>query len=74
MAPPERRIGVAGEVLGQIQNTVLLVSYCNPIQLFGMNVGGIPFANDKEGFWVVIVIVTVLTVALGRLLLIRFRR
>jgi zinc transporter len=54
--------------------TVMLLPFNVIGGLFGMNVGGIPFANDKEGFWVIIVIVTVLTVALGRLLLLRFRR
>jgi zinc transporter len=54
--------------------TVLLLPFNVVGGLFGMNVGGIPFANDAAGFWVIIVIVTALTAALARLLLIRFRR
>ncbi|HQQ62684.1 MAG TPA: transporter [Pseudomonadales bacterium] len=33
--------------------------------LLGMNVGGIPFAGDADGFWVIIAIVSVLTCTLG---------
>jgi len=32
--------------------------------LFGMNVGGIPFAEDEEGFWMVVSLVASLTVFL----------
>ena len=30
--------------------------------LLGMNVGGIPLANDPEGFWVVVAIIAAFTV------------
>ncbi|MGO4380559.1 transporter [Pseudoduganella sp. RAF53_2] len=33
--------------------------------LLGMNVGGIPLANDKEGFWIIIAIVAVFTAVAG---------
>ena len=33
--------------------------------LFGMNVGGIPFAEHTEGFWVVVGLVTTFTVIAG---------
>jgi zinc transporter len=32
--------------------------------LFGMNVGGIPFSEDAEGFWMVVSLVASLTVFL----------
>jgi zinc transporter len=39
--------------------------------LFGMNVGGIPMAQDPEGFWIVVGIVATFTAVAGRLV---FRR
>ncbi len=33
--------------------------------LFGMNVGGIPFADDASGFWVIVVLVAAFTTAAG---------
>jgi zinc transporter len=33
--------------------------------LFGMNVGGIPFADHTSGFWIVVALVTAFTVAAG---------
>jgi zinc transporter len=33
--------------------------------LFGMNVGGIPFADHTSGFWIVVGLVTAFTVAVG---------
>jgi len=33
--------------------------------LFGMNVGGIPFADHTSGFWIVGGLVTAFTVAFG---------
>ena len=33
---------------------------------FGMNVGGIPFANDPEGFWILVVLVASFTGLAGR--------
>jgi len=41
--------------------------------LFGMNVGGIPLAQDSHGFWVVVGIVATLT-AIGVWLVFRRRR
>lgn len=41
--------------------------------LFGMNVGGIPFAQESHGFWVVVTIVAALT-AIGVWLVFRRRR
>jgi len=38
-----------------------------------MNVGGIPFATDPAGFWVIFVLITVATVALARSLWQQFR-
>jgi len=54
--------------------TVMLLPFNVVGGLFGMNVGGIPFATDAEGFWVVIFIVTVLTALVWRVLARRFRR
>jgi zinc transporter len=31
--------------------------------LFGMNVGGIPLAQDERGFWIIVGLVTAFTVA-----------
>ncbi|MDP2227766.1 MAG: transporter [Moraxellaceae bacterium] len=36
--------------------------------LFGMNVGGIPLAEDSAGFWIVVAIVATFTVMAGKLL------
>ena len=33
--------------------------------LFGMNVGGIPFAGHELGFWIVVTLVTIFTVLVG---------
>ena len=33
--------------------------------LFGMNVGGIPFADSTSGFWIVVGLVAAFTVAAG---------
>jgi zinc transporter len=33
--------------------------------LFGMNVGGIPFADHPGGFWVVVALVSVFTLVAG---------
>ncbi|HHL2727357.1 TPA: CorA family divalent cation transporter, partial [Pseudomonas aeruginosa] len=33
---------------------------------FGMNVGGIPFADDPEGFWIMLVLVASFTFLAGR--------
>ena len=33
--------------------------------LFGMNVGGIPFADHTSGFWIVLGLVTTFTVGVG---------
>ena len=34
-----------------------------------MNVGGIPFADDRRGFWVIIALVSVFTVVAAALIL-----
>jgi len=54
--------------------TVLCLPFNVTGALFGMNVGGIPFASDPAGFWVIFVLITVATVALARSLWQRFRR
>ena len=54
--------------------TVMLLPFNVVGGLFGMNVEGIPFAKDPSGFWIVIFVVTVLTVLVGRVLARRFRR
>ena len=54
--------------------TVMLLPFNVVGGLFGMNVEGIPFAKDPAGFWIVILIVTVLTVLVGRVFARRFRR
>jgi zinc transporter len=41
--------------------------------LFGMNVGGIPFAGDGHGFWTVVVTLIAFTAAVGYLPLRKFR-
>jgi hypothetical protein len=33
---------------------------------FGMNVGGIPLADDPEGFWILVALVATFTVIAGR--------
>ncbi|MNG23257.1 Zinc transport protein ZntB [compost metagenome] len=33
---------------------------------FGMNVGGIPLADDPQGFWVLVALVATFTVIAGR--------
>lgn len=33
---------------------------------FGMNVGGIPFSGDPEGFWILVALVATFTVIAGR--------
>jgi zinc transporter len=42
--------------------------------LFGMNVGGIPLADDPKGFWVLVAIVLAFTVVAGWLTLRRHRK
>ena len=54
--------------------TVMLLPFNVVGGLFGMNVGGIPFAESTAGFWTVVVLITAPTVLLGSLLLTRFRR
>jgi zinc transporter len=41
--------------------------------LFGMNVGGIPFAEDGRGFWTVVATLVAFTAAVGYLALRKFR-
>lgn len=41
--------------------------------LFGMNVGGIPFADDGGGFWTVVATLIAFTAAVGYLALRKFR-
>lgn len=53
--------------------TVLCLPFNVTGALFGMNVGGIPFATDPAGFWVIFVLITVATVALARSLWQQFR-
>ncbi|MNJ81721.1 zinc transporter [compost metagenome] len=33
---------------------------------FGMNVGGIPLADDPQGFWILVALVATFTVIAGR--------
>ena len=47
--------------------TVLALPFNVVAGLFGMNVGGIPFADHAGGFWVVLGLVTVFTVLAGLL-------
>jgi len=54
--------------------TVLLLPFNVVGGLFGMNVGGIPYANDAHGFWVIILLVCVLTAGVGYFVLRRFRQ
>ena len=54
--------------------TVLLMPFNVVGGLFGMNVGGIPFATSSAGFWVIIVVVTALTGTLTWALIRQFRR
>lgn len=42
--------------------------------LFGMNVGGIPFAEDKAGFWLIVGLVAAVTISGMWVLLDRWRR
>jgi len=53
--------------------TVLCLPFNVTGALFGMNVGGIPFATDPAGFWVIFVLITVATAALARSLWQQFR-
>jgi zinc transporter len=41
--------------------------------LLGMNVGGIPFAEDGNGFWAVVATLMAFTTAVGYLVLRKFR-
>lgn len=41
--------------------------------LFGMNVGGIPFAENGHGFWTVVVTLVAFTAAVGYRALRKFR-
>ena len=45
--------------------TVLALPLTVVSGLFGMNVGGIPFANHAGGFWIVVFLVTAFTVGVG---------
>jgi zinc transporter len=45
--------------------TVLALPFNVIAGLFGMNVGGVPFADSSEGFWVVVGLVTLFTVCAG---------
>jgi len=45
--------------------TVLAIPFNVAGGLFGMNVGGIPFATHPEGFWIVLGVVVALTFAAG---------
>jgi zinc transporter len=54
--------------------TVLFLPFNVIGSLFGMNVGGIPFAHSSIGFWAIIVLVSIVTVAVARTLLRQFRR
>jgi zinc transporter len=45
--------------------TVLAVPFNLIGGLFGMNVGGIPFADDRRGFWLIIALVSAFTAAAG---------
>jgi len=49
--------------------TVLAVPFNLIGGLFGMNVGGIPFADDRRGFWLIIALVSAFTAAAGVLIL-----
>ncbi|MGH8052175.1 MAG: transporter [Arenimonas sp.] len=53
--------------------TVLALPINLTTGLFGMNVGGIPLAGDKGGFYLILVILVVLTVVLAYVTLIRKR-
>ena len=54
--------------------TVMLMPFTVVGGLFGMNVGGIPFAQSPAGFWTVAALIAAPTLVLGRLLLTRFLR
>ena len=54
--------------------TVIFLPFNVVGSLFGMNVGGIPFAESGVGFWVIIFLVTIAAFALARVLLRQFRR
>jgi zinc transporter len=45
--------------------TVMAVPINVGAGLFGMNVGGIPFAQEGHGFWMVVTLLFMLTSALG---------
>jgi zinc transporter len=45
--------------------TVLALPFNVIGSLFGMNVGGIPFAAYELGFWIVVILVTIFTVLVG---------
>ena len=42
--------------------------------LFGMNVGGIPLADNPHGFWVLVALVVAFTVGAGWIVLRRHRK
>jgi zinc transporter len=48
--------------------TVLALPFNVVGSLFGMNVGGIPWAEDSSGFWIIVWLVTAFTMAIGALL------
>lgn len=54
--------------------TVLLLPFNVVGGLFGMNVGGIPFATNAYGFWVIILFVCALTACVTCFILRHFRR
>lgn len=53
--------------------TVLALPINLAAGLFGMNVGGIPFAEDGRGFWTVVATLVAFTAAVGYLSLRKFR-
>jgi zinc transporter len=54
--------------------TVIFLPFNVIGSLFGMNVGGIPLAKSHAGFWVIIFLVTIVTIGIARILLRQFRR
>ena len=54
--------------------TVLLLPFNVVGGLFGMNVGGIPLAQDPTGFWIIVVVVTALTALAANILIRNLRR
>ncbi|MEZ6726377.1 CorA family divalent cation transporter, partial [Pseudomonas aeruginosa] len=72
-APPPRYFSpsLINEQNNRILFTLTMVTVLAlPINIvagfFGMNVGGIPFADDPEGFWIMLVLVASFTFLAGR--------